>query len=91
MPPLADRTARDHADFDLPIANILHTSCPHHYRFALAGESEEEFATRLAQDLEDKILAEGPETVAAFIAEPVMGAGGVILPPATTSRRSRRC
>ncbi len=73
----------NHADFDLPIANILHTSCPHHYRFALAGESEEEFATRMAQDLEDKILAEGPETVAAFIAEPVMGAGGVILPPAT--------
>jgi 4-aminobutyrate---pyruvate transaminase len=73
----------NHIDFDLPIANILHTSCPHHYRFAVAGETEEEFATRLARELEEMILAEGPETVAAFIAEPVMGAGGVIVPPAT--------
>jgi 4-aminobutyrate--pyruvate transaminase len=73
--------AGNHADFDLPIANILHTSCPHHYRFAEAGESEEQFATRLADDLEQLILREGPDTVAAFIAEPVMGAGGVIVPP----------
>ena len=73
----------NHADFDLPIAEHPAHLLPHHYRFALAGESEEEFATRMAQDLEDQILAEGPETVAAFIAEPVMGAGGVILPPAT--------
>ena len=68
-------------DFDLPIASILHTSCPHHYRFAQAGESEEEFSTRLAAELEELIVREGPETVAAFIAEPVMGAGGVIVPP----------
>jgi 4-aminobutyrate--pyruvate transaminase len=73
----------NHADFDLPIANILHTSCPHHYRFAETGESEEDFATRLAAELEEMILREGPETVAAFIAEPVMGAGGAIMPPAT--------
>ena len=73
----------NHLDFDLPIAGILHTSCPHHYRFGAAGESEEEFATRLADELEEMILAHGPETVAAFIAEPVMGAGGVIVPPAT--------
>src|SRR5271157_3294743 len=59
----------NHRDFDLPIAGILHTACPHHYRFAEAGESEEEFATRLAQELEAMILLEGPETVAAFIAE----------------------
>ncbi|MDP2802955.1 MAG: aminotransferase [Phreatobacter sp.] len=72
----------NHTDFDLPISGILHTSCPHHYRFAHEGETEEEFATRCAQDLEDMILREGPETVAAFIAEPVMGAGGVIVPPA---------
>ncbi len=72
-----------HSDFDLPIANILHTSCPHHYRFAEAGESEVEFAERLAQDLDDLIQREGPDTVAAFIAEPIMGAGGVIIPPAT--------
>ncbi|MEJ2015878.1 MAG: aspartate aminotransferase family protein [Limibacillus sp.] len=73
----------NHRDFDLPIANILHTDCPHHYRFAEPGESEEDFATRCAESLERMILAEGPETVAAFIGEPVMGAGGVIVPPAT--------
>src|SRR6266567_1446644 len=73
----------NHIDFDLPIAGILHTSCPHHYRFALPGETEAQFATRLAADLEAMIVREGPETVAAFIAEPVRGAGGVIVPPKT--------
>ena len=73
----------NHIDFDLPIANVLHTDCPHHYRFAEPGESEEAYATRLAESLEALILREGPETVAAFIAEPVMGAGGVLVPPAT--------
>ncbi len=73
----------NHRDFDLPIANITHTACPHHYRFAHAGESEENFATRLASELDAQIEKEGPDTVAAFIAEPVMGAGGVILPPRT--------
>ena len=73
----------NHRDFDLPIANILHTDCPHHYRFAAPGESEETFASRCADSLEALILREGPETVAAFFAEPVMGAGGVLLPPAT--------
>ena len=72
-----------HRDFDLPIANILHTDCPHYYRFAEPGESEADFAGRMADNLEALILAEGPDTVAAFIAEPVMGAGGVIPPPAT--------
>ena len=69
-------------DFDLPIANIIHTACPHHYRFAHEGESEEDFSARLARELEELIMAQDPETVAAFIAEPVMGAGGVIVPPA---------
>ena len=73
----------NHIDFDLPIAGILHTNCPHHYRYALDGESEEEFATRLAAELEAMITREGPDTVAAFIAEPVMGAGGVLVPPKT--------
>ena len=73
----------NHRDFDLPIANIRHADCPHHYRYAKPGESEEEFATRLAESLEAQIQREDPDTVAAFIAEPVMGAGGVILPPAT--------
>jgi len=73
----------NHRDFDLPFPQIKHVSCPHHYRFAEASESEEDFATRLAKEFEDKILAEGPETVAAFIGEPVMGAGGVFIPPRT--------
>jgi 4-aminobutyrate--pyruvate transaminase len=73
----------NHTDFDLPIAGVVHTSCPHHYRYAQDGESEEDFATRLAGELEELILREDPDTVAAFIAEPVMGAGGVIVPPAT--------
>lgn len=69
-------------DFDLPIERFLFTSCPHHYRFAGPGESEDEFVDRLARELETLIEQEGPDTVAAFIAEPVMGAGGVIVPPA---------
>ncbi|MCG8560346.1 MAG: aminotransferase class III-fold pyridoxal phosphate-dependent enzyme, partial [Hyphomicrobiales bacterium] len=73
----------NHADFDLPIDRILHTRCPHHYREAEPGETEAEFADRLAAELEELIEAEGPETVAAFIAEPVMGAGGVVVPPET--------
>ena len=72
-----------HDDFDLPIARILHADCPHHYRNAEPREGEEAFAARLAGNLEDMILREGPDTVAAFFAEPVMGAGGVIVPPAT--------
>lgn len=73
----------NHTAFDLPISGILHAGCPHHYRYANEGESEEEFATRLAQELDQMILDEGPETVAAFIGEPVMGAGGVLIPPKT--------
>src|SRR5258708_7798183 len=71
----------NHLDFDLPIAGILHTACPYHYRVAHEGESEDEFALRLASELEELIRREDPDTVAAFIAEPVMGAGGVIVPP----------
>jgi 4-aminobutyrate---pyruvate transaminase len=73
----------NHRDFDLPIDRILHTDCPLHYRYARAGESEEAFATRCAESLERLILAEGPDTVAAFIAEPLMASGGVIVPPPT--------
>ncbi len=73
----------NHRDFDLPIDRILHVDCPHHFRYAEAGESEQDFATRLAAALEQRILDEGPGTVGAFIAEPVMGAGGVLVPPAT--------
>ncbi|MDX2158343.1 MAG: aspartate aminotransferase family protein [Hyphomicrobiaceae bacterium] len=70
-----------HADFDLPMSRVLHTATPHHWRHGSPGETEEEFADRLARDLEQLIIDEGPETIAAFIAEPVMGAGGVIVPP----------
>ncbi len=71
----------NHRSFDLPIANILHTSSPHYRTMKKDGESEADFAKRCAQELEDMILAEGPETIAAFFAEPVMGAGGVVIPP----------
>ncbi len=71
----------NHGGFDLPFDFIKHTRCPHHWREAEAGETEAAFSQRLAEELEALILEEGPETVAAFIAEPVMGAGGVIVPP----------
>lgn len=70
-----------HTAFDLPIANVLHTACPHHYAFALPGESEADFTDRLIGELEALIAREGAETIGAFIAEPVMGTGGVLLPP----------
>ena len=72
-----------HNDFDLPIARFVHTDCPSYYRGAEQGESEEAYAARLAANLEQLILREGPDTIAAFFAEPVMGAGGVVVPPAT--------
>ena len=75
--------APNHRGFDLPLPQIKHTACPAYYREARPSESEETFATRLAGELEALILREGPETVAAFIGEPVMGAGGVIVPPRT--------
>jgi L-2,4-diaminobutyrate transaminase len=71
-----------HKAFDLPIPQVVRVRCPHHYREAEPGESEEAFSDRLAAELEETVLAEGPETVAAFIAEPIMGAGGVVVPPA---------
>lgn len=71
----------NHKSFDLPLPQILHTTSPHYRTMKKDGESEAKFARRCAQDLEDLILAEGPETIAAFFAEPVMGAGGVVVPP----------
>jgi len=74
----------NHAHFQLPFEalGILRTGAPHYYRCAEAGESEADFVARRAAELEQLILAEGPETIAAMIAEPVNGAGGVIVPPA---------
>jgi 4-aminobutyrate---pyruvate transaminase len=70
-----------HKLFDVPLPPFLHTDAPYYYRGAQAGESEEDYSTRLAQNLEQLIQSEGPDTVAAFIAEPLMGVGGVLLPP----------
>ncbi len=76
-----------HEGFDLPLPMIRHARAPHRLWEAQPGETEEEFAIRLADELEQLILDEGPETVAAFIGEPLQGAGGVIVPPATYWRR----
>jgi 4-aminobutyrate--pyruvate transaminase len=72
-----------HKNFDVPLAGILHTDAPYYYRGATPGESEEDYATRLANNLEQLILREDPDTIAAFFAEPLMGVGGVLLPPRT--------
>lgn len=70
------------ASFDC-LVPVLRLTCPHYWREKHDGETEEAFATRLAQELDDTIIAEGPDTIAAFFAEPVQGAGGVVVPPAT--------
>jgi len=70
-----------HKAFDLPRAPILHTMAPHYYWGAEDGESERDFARRCAAELDRLIEAEGPDTVAAFIGEPVMGTGGIVTPP----------
>lgn len=72
-----------HTAFDLPIEGVIHAECAHHYAFAEAGEDEAAFADRLVAELEDIIAREGADSIAAFIAEPVMGTGGVFIPPAT--------
>ena len=73
----------NHAHFQLPFEalGVLRTGSANYYRGANDGESEAEFVARRAQELEALILTEGPETIAAMIAEPVSGAGGVIVPP----------
>ena len=72
-----------HAQGDLPIPNITHIEQPYYFENGKPGESVEEFGLRAAGWLEEKILALGADKVAAFIAEPIQGAGGVIIPPAT--------
>lgn len=72
-----------HRSFGMSIEDILYARKPHYYREGLEGETEEAFADRLIQELEEMILQSDPDTIAAMIAEPVMGAGGVIVPPAT--------
>ncbi|WP_085657104.1 aspartate aminotransferase family protein [Pseudomonas sp. B11(2017)] len=70
-----------HRDFDLPAIPVHHLTCPNYYRLGKPGESQEAFSLRLAEELERHILVEGPETIAAFIGEPVIAAGGVLPPP----------
>jgi L-2,4-diaminobutyrate transaminase len=70
-----------HKAFNLPVDGVFHTSCSHFYRFAQPGEDEEAFTSRMVSDLEALIAREGAETIAAFIAEPIMGTGRVFLPP----------
>lgn len=69
-----------HGGFDLP-GGVVRLSRPHHHAEALPNESEAQFAARLVAELEEAIAREGPETICAMIGEPVMGAGGVIVPP----------
>ena len=72
-----------HAKFGLPLPGVLHVEAPDLYRGLQNGESETDYADRLAADLDQRIEEEGPDTVAAFIAEPIMGTGGVLIPPKT--------
>ncbi len=72
-----------HALFDLPIQRFHHVSEADCYHHVLPGnpDSEERYLQLLLKELEDTILREGSETIAAFIAEPIMGTGGVLIPP----------
>jgi len=76
--------APNHTHFSLPFdaLGVLRTDAPHYLRGRLPGESEADFVERITNNLEQMILNEGPETIAAFIAEPITGASGVIVPPA---------
>ncbi|WP_427965270.1 aminotransferase [Altererythrobacter sp.] len=71
-----------HKAFDLPLYPILHTEAPYYFRRPNLDQTEEEFSTWCAEKLEEMILEEGPETVAAFIGEPALGTGGLVPPPA---------
>ena len=70
-----------HKAFDLPGPDVVHAACPHFYRFAQDDETEERFVDRMVDEIKSIIVREGADTIAAFIAEPVMGTGGVIIPP----------
>jgi 4-aminobutyrate--pyruvate transaminase len=72
---------RNHVGFDVPLPGFLHTWDPHYTRYRLDGENEGEFVDRILGDLEKMIIDEGPHTIMAFMAEPVTGGGGVVIPP----------
>ncbi len=71
----------NHKLFDLPISGFFHTDTPHYYREALENETEAEFLDRITENLENLIIKEGADNFSAMIAEPFIGAGGVIIPP----------
>jgi L-2,4-diaminobutyrate transaminase len=71
-----------HKKFDLPLTQVVHTEAPYYFRRRDEAMSEEEFSAHCAAELETLILAEGPDTIAAFIGEPVLGTGGIVPPPA---------
>ena len=71
-----------HEKFDLPMAPVLHTMAPYYYRRENDDQSEAEFVAQCAADLEEMIEREGADTIAAFWAEPVLGTGGIVPPPA---------
>lgn len=70
-----------HKKFDLPLAQVIHTEAPYYFRRKDAGMTEAQFSAHCAEELEKLILAEGPDTIAAFIGEPVLGTGGIVPPP----------
>jgi 4-aminobutyrate--pyruvate transaminase len=70
-----------HANFGLPMDDFLKLSTPNYYHFHIAGETEEEFSARMAQEFEDLVVETGPDNIAAFFAEPMQSGGGAILPP----------
>ncbi|MFI5411046.1 aspartate aminotransferase family protein [Kaistia sp. UC242_56] len=71
-----------HNAFDLPRAPVLHTEAPYYFRREDRSQTEEQFSQHCADKLEEMILAEGPDTIAAFIGEPILGTGGIVPPPA---------
>ncbi|OAN80931.1 hypothetical protein A8B81_11950 [Sulfitobacter pontiacus] len=71
-----------HDKFDLPMNPVIHTDAPYYYRRKDRTQSEAEFTAQCANALEALIQAEGPDTIAAFIGEPVLGTGGIVPPPA---------
>jgi L-2,4-diaminobutyrate transaminase len=70
-----------HKKFDLPLDQVTHTEAPYYFRRPDASMSEEQFSAYCAQKLEELIQKEGPDTIAAFIGEPVLGTGGIVPPP----------
>jgi len=70
-----------HKKFDLPLAQVIHTDAPYYFRRPKDDMTEAQFTAHLVAELEALIEREGPDTIAAFIGEPVLGTGGIVPPP----------